>query len=218
MAVAARLGQAHRATADVDTVVDQDRLPAAIAVLKALPSATTDPAGGPHRLLLEGTKVEVIEVGQLPPGEELDELSERQRLSIASHSWALQTATPLTVASVGRDAGTATAPFATPAALVAMKLHAIQDRSGASQAKRAGDAWDLHQLLTLHNRGGVIAAVLRDAPEALTMAVRQAADTVLVAGATRTRSWLRTSGGVQETVGADEIRALCRQLLEGLSR
>jgi len=32
VAVAARLGLAHRVTADVDTVVDQDRLPAAIAV------------------------------------------------------------------------------------------------------------------------------------------------------------------------------------------
>ena len=36
-----------------------------------------------------------------------------------------------------------------------------------------------------------------------------------VCGATRTRSW-RTSGGVQATVGADEIRALGRQLLDGL--
>ena len=59
---------------------------------------------------------------------------------IASHSWALATATPLTAASVGSDAGNATAPFATASALVAMKLHAIQDRSGDSQAKRAGDA------------------------------------------------------------------------------
>lgn len=218
VAVAARLGQAHRVTADVDTVVDQDRLPAAIAVLRALPSATADPAGGPHRLLLGGTKVEVIEVGQMPPGADLDELTDRERLFIASHSWALETASPLTVASVGPDAGQATAPFATAAALVAMKLHAIQDRSGDSQAKRAGDAWDLHQLLTLHNRAGAIAATLRDAPEALRTAVQQAADTVLVAGAVRTRSWLRTSGGVQATVGADEIRALGQQLLEGLTR
>jgi hypothetical protein len=217
VAVAARLGQAHRVTADVDTVVDQDRLPAAIAVLRALPSATADPAGGPHRLLLEGTKVEVIEVGQMPSGEDLDDLSDRQRLFITSHSWALQTATPLTVASVGPDAGQATAPFATAAALVAMKLHAIQDRSGDSQAKRAGDAWDLHQLLALHNPAGAITTVLREAPVALRTAVLRATDIVLVTGATRTRSWLRTSGGVQATVGAGEIRALGQQLLDGLN-
>jgi predicted nucleotidyltransferase len=216
VAVAARLGLAHRVTADVDTVVDQDRLPAAIAVLRALPSATADPAGGPHRLLLEGTKVEVIEVGQMPPGEDLDELTDRQRLFIAAHSWALDTASPVTIASTGPDAGTAVAPFATVAALVAMKLHAIQDRSGDSQAKRAGDAWDLHQLLTLHNRSGAVAAALREAPDALSAAVLLATDTVLVTGATRTRSWLRTSGGVQATVGAEEIRALGQQLLDGL--
>jgi hypothetical protein len=34
VAVAAWLGQAHRVTRDVDTVVDQDHLPAAIAVLR----------------------------------------------------------------------------------------------------------------------------------------------------------------------------------------
>ena len=218
VAAAARPGQAHRVTANVDTVVDQDQVPAAIAVLRTLPSATADPAGRPHRLLLEGTKVEVIEVGQLPGDEDLDELTDRQRLFIASHSWALATATPLTVASVGPDSETATAPFATAAALVAMKLHAIQDRSGDSQVKRAGDAWDLHQLLTLHNRTGAIADAVRDAPEVLAAAVLQATDTVLVAGATRTRSWLRTSGGVQATVGADEIPALGQQLFEGLSR
>lgn len=216
VAVAARLGQTHRVTADVDTVVDQDRFPAAIAVLRALPSATADPAGGPHRLLLEGTKVEVIEVGQMPPGEDLDELTDRQRLFIAAHSWALDTASPVTIASTGPDARTAVAPFATVAALVAMKLHAIQDRSGDSQAKRAGDAWDLHQLLTLHNRSGAVAAALREAPDALSAAVLLATDTVLVSGATRTRSWLRTSGGVQATVGAEEIRALGQQLLDGL--
>ena len=40
-----------------------------------------------------------------------------------------------------------TAPFATPAALVAMKLHAIETRHGVGQDKRAGDAWDLYRIL-----------------------------------------------------------------------
>ena len=97
-------------------------------------------------------------------------------------------------------------------------MPAIQDWSGDSQAKRAGDAWDLHQLLTLRNQTGAIADALRDAPEVLAAAELQAADTVLVAGVTRTRSWMRTSGGAQATVGADGIRALGQQLLEGLSR
>jgi len=50
----------------------------------------------------------------------------------------------------------------------------------------------------------------------LRTAVLAATDIVLVAGATRTRLWLRTSGGVQASIGADEIRALGTQLLDGL--
>ena len=218
VAVAARLGQAHRVTADVDTVVDQDRLPAAIAVLRTLPNATADPTGGPHRLLLEGTKVEVVEVGQLPPDEDLDELTDRHRLFIASHAWALDPATPLTVASVGprlRDGdGTVRHRGRAGGHEAARDPGPVGGQPGQARRGRL----DLHQLLTQHNRAGAISAALGDAAAVLTTAVRQAADVVLVAGATRTRSWLRTSGGVQATIGADEIRALGRQLLDGLDR
>lgn len=217
VAVAARLGQAHRVTADVDTVVDQDHRPAALAVLRALPIASADPAGGPHRLLLGGTKVEVLEVGVMPTPGELGELTQRQRLFVASHSWALHTASAVTVASVGTGAVRATAPFATAAALVAMKLHAIQDRTGDGQAKRAGDAWDLHQLLTVHNRTGAVSDALRAGPETLRQAVVEAARTVLVDGAPRTRSWLRTSGGIPATISVEEIRNLGQQLCDGIT-
>ena len=54
-------------------------------------------------------------------------------------------------------------------------MHAIQDRFGDSQAKRAGDAWDLHELLTLHNQTGAIADALRDAPGVLAAAELQTA-------------------------------------------
>lgn len=217
VAVAARLGQAHRVTRDVDAVVDQDHVPAAIAVLRGLPSAMVDPAGGSHRILLEGTKVEVLEVGLMPGADDLGELSERQRLFVSAHSWALETATPLTVATMGRDSVQATAPFATPSALVAMKLHAIQDRSGDGQAKRAGDAWDIHQLLSNHNRQRQISEALRAGPEPLRLAVHAAAQRVLVDGAARARAWLRTAGGAQTGVSAEEFARLGRELLEGLS-
>lgn len=216
VAVAARLGQAHRATRDVDTVVDQDHVPAAIAVLRALPTAAVDPAGGPHRILLEGTKVEVIEVGDMPGADDLGDLSELQRLFVGAHSWALATATTLTVASAGPPAEQATAPFATAAALVAMKLHAIQDRAGEGQAKRAGDAWDIHQLLTHHNSAGEISRSFQAGPDALRDAVRIAARRVLVDGAARTRAWLRTGGGPQAGVTAGEIHLLGEELLDGL--
>lgn len=217
VAVAARLGQAHRVTRDVDAVVDQDHLPAAIAVLRGLPSATADPAGGPHRILLQGTKVEVLEVGLLPDADDLGDLPERQRLFVCAHSWALATATALTLATIGADSVEATAPFASPAALVAMKLHAIQDRSGDGQAKRAGDAWDLHQLLSHHNSRGQISDALRAGPATLRLAVHAAAHRVLVDDAARTRAWLRTAGGAQAGVSADEINRLGQELVEGLT-
>ena len=216
IAVAARLGQAHRVTRDVDTVVDQDHLPAAIAVLRGLPTATADPSGGVHRILLAGSKVEVMEVGHMPEAGDLGDLPERQRLFVISHSWALATATPLTLVTTGLDVVEATAPFAAPAALVAIKLHAIQDRSGDGQAKRAGDAWDLHQLLSLHNRWGEISAALCGGPDSLRLAVRAAAQRVLVDGASRTRAWLRTAGGAQAGVSAEEISRLGQDLVEGL--
>ena len=66
---------------------------------------------------------------------------------VASHVWALDADPPITVvAGVDLDVR-ATAPFATPAALVAMKLHAIETRRGVGQDKRAGDAWDLYRIL-----------------------------------------------------------------------
>ena len=56
VAVAARLGQAHRVTRDVDTVVDQDHLPTAIAVLRALPTATADPREDPIESCCRGPR------------------------------------------------------------------------------------------------------------------------------------------------------------------
>jgi hypothetical protein len=213
VAVSARLGQAHRATADVDAVVDQDHLPAAIGVLRGLATATPDPGGAEHRVYVDGTKVEILEVGPIPADDALRELSERQRLFVLAHGWALATAEPLTVIALDEAQLAATAPFATPAALVAMKLHAIQDRSGEGQAKRAGDAWDIHQLLAIRNARGDISAAFLHGPEPLRREVATATQRILVDGATRTRGWLRSSGGLPATVTADELEFLGRQLL-----
>ena len=62
VAVAARLGGAHRVTNDVDTVVDEVAHPDAVEALLALPSAEADPTGR-HRVRVGGTKVEFIGVG-----------------------------------------------------------------------------------------------------------------------------------------------------------
>ncbi len=100
VAVAARLGQAHRATTDVDTVIDEVAHPDAVEALIALPNAQPDPSAA-HRVLVAGTKVELIGVG---PTDEtsFDGMTELQTLFVASHTWALETATPLTLVAAGR--------------------------------------------------------------------------------------------------------------------
>ena len=61
VAVAARLGHAHRATTDVDTVMERVPIPKPSRPL-AHPNAEPDPTGG-HRVGLGVTKVEIIGVG-----------------------------------------------------------------------------------------------------------------------------------------------------------
>ena len=62
---AARLGEAHRATIDVDAVVDDPALgSSAVEALLALPDTDPDP-GIRTRVLVGGTKLELLEVGPL---------------------------------------------------------------------------------------------------------------------------------------------------------
>lgn len=58
VAVSARLGQAHRATADIDAVVDDLAPPPAIETLLHVPGARPDPTGA-HRVLIDDIKVEI---------------------------------------------------------------------------------------------------------------------------------------------------------------
>jgi hypothetical protein len=95
VAVTARLGQAHRATGDVDTVVDETRPPDAVEALLALPDAERDPSGE-HRVLVGGTKIEILGVGPIGD-DDLDGIPPQDALFVAAHVWALDTATPLTL-------------------------------------------------------------------------------------------------------------------------
>lgn len=117
VAVAARLNQAHRATADVDTVVDETTPPDAVEALLALPDTARDPSAD-HRVLVAGTKVEFLGVGPLS-GADLEGIPTKDALFVASHVWALDTASPITVVAGADPDVRATAPFATPAALIA---------------------------------------------------------------------------------------------------
>lgn len=217
VAVSVRLGQAHRATADVDTVVDETSPPDAIEALLALPDTIRDPSAE-HRVLVAGTKVEILGVGPLDEPD-LEGIPTKDALFVASHVWALDTATPITVvAGVDLDVR-ATAPFATPAALIAMKLHAIEDRSNSSgQHKRAGDAWDIYRILVDLDVDGSVRAAFAAASGTLRYLVRNAAERVLVTAAARTHGWLRAGDDAMAAVTTEELRLVGRAFINAIDQ
>jgi len=212
VAVTARLGRAHRATADIDTVVDDDSPPDALDVLRHLDGAVSDDARA-HRVYLDGTKVEVIGTGAVTEPD-LDGLDDRQILFVAGHRWALETATPVTL--TGDGAVRATVPVARVGALVAMKLHAIQDRRvGGGLDKRASDAWDIYRLLTDLDVG-VAAGELRSTMAPLRRVVAAAATEILVERPGRTVGWLRSGDAEMASVRADDLIAVGTDLVARL--
>lgn len=215
VAVTARLGQAHRATGDVDTVVDETRPPDAVEALLALPDAERDPSGE-HRVLVGATKIEILAVG--PIGDyDLDGIPPQDALFVAAHVWALDTATPLTLIAADDPDARATAPVATPAALVAMKLHAIEDRSASGLGKRAGDAWDIYRLLVDRDADGEIREALANAPTRLRELVQDSAARVLVTNAARTRGWMQAGDAAIAAVAAEELRFVGQRLVDALT-
>lgn len=216
VAVAVRLGRSHRATADVDTVVIETTSPPdAVEAILELPEAEPY-RDGENKVMVEGTKVEIIPVRPLGPGE-LDGVPDGDALFVASHAWALETATTVTVSSLEDRAVTATAPFATPAALVAMKLHALGDRRGDSAVKRAGDAWDIYRLLVDLDGAGAVRSALAAGPAELRRLARKSAAQFFAAEANRTRSWLLQGDDAMGSVTADELRYVAAPLIAALT-
>jgi Nucleotidyl transferase AbiEii toxin, Type IV TA system len=215
VAVAVRLGSAHRATTDVDTVVHEGASPAAIEVLSALSGAVRDLANG-HRVVFDGTKIELLEVGNVGVGD-LDGIPEKHALFVASHAWALESATFVEVVANEAPDEHVTARFATPAALMAMKLHAIEDRSSTSGIdKRAGDGWDIFRLLVDLDGNGALRSAFADASDELRDLVGRAVDRVLVSGAARTAGWMRGGDELMGAVTSDQLRAVGGPLLDAL--
>ena len=217
VAVSARLGRAHRATADVDAVVDETEPPEAVEALLALPGAEPDPSGA-HRVRIEGTKVELIGMEAVSEAD-FEGMTDAQVLFIGSHSWAMTTASDLTVVAGADPTVQATAPFASPAALVGMKLHALLNRRATGgREKRAGDGWDLFRLLTDCDRDGSLARSLLTAPGPLFRVVREAVDAALVSGAARTRGLMAAGDDQMAAVTTEELRYVGTRLLERLER
>lgn len=216
VAVSARLGQAHRATADIDTVVDDLTPPPAIEALLDVPGASADPTG-PHRVLIDGIKVEVQGTQPFAPAD-LEGLTDTQTLYVGAHRYALESATAVTLVAQAVRAR-ATLPVATPGALLAMKLHAIEDRrAGGGLDKRAGDAWDMYRILLDLDRAADVRDELTALPDPLRRVITDRAERIFVDRAARTISWLKAGDERMATVTAEELRALGGPVVGALRR
>ena len=165
---------------------------------------------------MAGTKVEILGVDKLDDHEDLSWATKDDALFVLAHRWALDTARPLRIIAGDDHDVEATAPLATPAALIAMKLHAIETRSAGSLDKRAGDAWDLYRILADLDHDGAVSAAILTAPPALRTMVVDAVDRILVTGAARTHGWMRAGDDVIASVAADELRLVAQPLLDTL--
>lgn len=167
LAVMSRLSLPYRATTDLD-VVDRRRGLSQLELLRAAADARPEePSAVILPTALGDTKVDVIEVRQV----ELDDPSSDpgDRLHAASHAWAYDTATDLTIRVDLSDGSVVevTTPVAEPGPLVAMKLQAVMDRG---VEKQGTDLLDIVRLVldrtvsptVLEQVGGVDRAVSAD--------------------------------------------------------
>ncbi len=205
LAVTCRLGHVHRATGDVDAVVDEVVGAAGDSgaqVLVEAGIAEPDPGDREHRVFVDGTKLEIIDTQALPA--DVADIAPLPRLFVLGHRWALESAEPLHVVVAASDVD-AVLPIAMPAALVATKLHAFCDRQ--QDEKRASDAYDIYRLLETGDRAGEVAAATNNGPSGLAEVVREVMVERFVDGAARVIRYLKAYGdpGWPE-IDSDDLR------------
>ena len=156
--------------------------------------------------------MELLEVGHLDDHATVD-IDDVSAMFVESHSWALGTGTDRSViATSDPDHRLVTARYATPSALVAMKLGAIESRPArAGQSKRGSDATDLYRLLNELNRDGSVGAGFSSARLRLRALTVRAAQRVLVDNAARTTRWMSEVDDFD--VSEENLRAVAEQFI-----
>lgn len=234
LAMVCRCRTAVRATDDVDTVSGPE---GAAGVVRALGAGTllsdefpgvlgegtanVSVDGVPLEVTNEdtvlrvgGVKLDVIATMPLSP-DSLDGIDLKGQLFMAAHRWALESATPVTLRTGGANA---TVLVATPAALVAMKLHALQDRRSGRPAKAASDTEDLVRLFNEHNTGGELSAEIADAPYGLGALVAESARRLLIDESTiRIRSLIVSGSPTAGEMDPLEFADICSQFVDDLT-
>jgi len=202
LGVICRLQRAHRATADVDTATDGHT---SLSLVARIPGAKLDGKD----ITIDGVVVQVIDTYELD-----DDVSDIEpvvdRLFVVGHRYAYETAEPLRVLAGERV--DETLQIATPAGLLATKVHALEDRHEAR--KRASDATDIIGLLdTCHDE---IVGALAHAPHDLAGMVAQSIRHTLIDDAARRARDLIAYGETDWALSADEISAVARRLCDKL--
>ena len=218
-AVMVRLATAHRVTDDLDAVTwTEDGTPEAPIALLVEHGATRSRNG----VDLGDVHIDLIAVSDYESTQLPDDVDDA--MFVITHAYGLASATWLTIETrdtTDNPATRATARVATPAALVAMKLRAMQQRRANVLNKRASDAYDAYRLLAAHDRDGSIARELAAAPDGLGAWCITRARDVFDTNAGQTRRWLATGSPDMAAVTDDDLRTvgtLFADVLEDLLR
>jgi hypothetical protein len=168
-------GVDHRATVDIDLVtIESD--PEVADILAS--------AHGSERrsLLIDQIKVDLIVTSPVT-NDDLDGLTDNDRLFVAGHRWAFEEAESSLLTA--RGAEPIAIAVATPAGLVATKSHAIGYPTPLRRStKMASDLLDFFRLVDLYDREGALAAELRVAPGGIAAIVADVAQREILANPT----------------------------------
>jgi len=203
LAVICRLQRAHRATGDVDTATDGHN---SLSLVARIPGAILNGKD----MTIEGVIVQVIDTYELDD-DVADIEPERDRLFVVGHRYAYETAEAVRV--LAGDSVDEILEIATPAGLLATKVHALEDRHEAR--KRASDTTDIIGLLDTHH--DEIVDALGRAPHDLGVMVARSIRSTLIDDAARRARDLIVYGEADWALSADEIAASARRLCDELS-
>lgn len=216
VAVMVRLSQAHRATQDIDEVVEPSSPTAAVLI--------SGPGAVEHRVqTADGVRVDLIAVGDrdlaLVQPADLPEHDD-DRLWALAHDFALRSAEPALIRVTDPAGGLiaeVTSPVATTAALFATKLQSAPRRSGDTQAKRGSDVYDAFLLLDQLGPHA-LADALRHGPHDLAPLVGGLAVRLFDDEAERTLRWTVHAGIDTAAAGMTPaaLRALSDELVAAL--
>jgi len=160
VAVICRLAAVHRITLDADTVVEQSDTDI-VEILTARADTTQTDA---RTVLIGGAKVEIIDVGPVDPAVLADQVDDnRERLFVAAHRWALDTAETIEVDTYPPSRVRRLA-VAIPPALAATKTHALVGRRPGGEEKAGSDLTDIVALFEMFDRDGELTGQLHAAP------------------------------------------------------